>query len=139
MPSQSWTSVKAVVLGFFGALFGAILFTIAYAAFRQLLGVTFFRSGTTSNFLFIAFYSALFTVLGGYLAARVAKYAEYLHAGAVAALLLLTQLPFVGRPNVPAWADMLLLAPLLPFALLGGHLAKKRNDALKTERRQRTS
>ncbi len=128
MPHQTGISVKAILLGFVVALFGALLFTLALVALEQLLNIPFFRPGTTSTLIFITFYSALFTILGGFLAARRAKDAEYLHAAVVGLLLILVQLPFLRGSRI--WFDVVSLVMPIPFALLGGYLAKRKNGSI---------
>ena len=62
------------------------------------------------------------TVLGGYLAARLARSTPYFNALAFGVLGLL--ISSIGSGDVPAWAKVVGLLLTLPAALLGGHLAK---------------
>jgi hypothetical protein len=62
------------------------------------------------------------TVLGGYLAARLARNMPYWNALAFGVLGLL--ISTIGSGDLPVWFKALGLLMTLPAALLGGHLAK---------------
>lgn len=62
------------------------------------------------------------TVLGGYLAARLARSVPYFNALAFGVLGLL--ISAIGSGSVPMWFKVVGLLLTLPAALLGGHLAK---------------
>lgn len=64
------------------------------------------------------------TVLGGYLAARLAGSVPYFNAAAFGVLALL--ISSIGAGELPAWFKIMGLLLTLPAALLGGHLAKLR-------------
>lgn len=64
----------------------------------------------------------LSTLVGGYVAARVAKREPYLNAGAIGVLGIVLGMLMPG--NYPLWFDLSGLLLVLPAALLGGHLAK---------------
>lgn len=64
------------------------------------------------------------TVLGGYLAARLARSVPYFNALAFGVLGLL--ISAIGSGDLPTWFKLIGLALTLPAALLGGHLAKLR-------------
>lgn len=64
------------------------------------------------------------TVLGGYLAARLARTMPYFNALAFGVLGLLISI--MGAGDVPTWFKLMGLLLTLPAALLGGHLAKQR-------------
>jgi hypothetical protein len=66
----------------------------------------------------------LTTVLGGYLAARLAEHVPYMNAlafGIVGTLMAL--LPAQAAP--PQWFSIFALATTVPAALVGGHIAKR--------------
>jgi len=67
------------------------------------------------------------TVLGGYLAARLARAVPYFNALAFGVLGLTVSLLTVG--SVPTWFKVMGIGLTLPAALLGGHLAKLRMQA----------
>lgn len=62
------------------------------------------------------------TVLGGYLAARLARSVPYFNALAFGVLGLL--IGMIGSGDLPIWFKIIGLLSTLPAALLGGHLAK---------------
>lgn len=62
------------------------------------------------------------TVLGGYLAARLARAVPYFNALAFGVLGLLISL--IGSSELPLWFNIVGLLLTLPAALLGGHIAK---------------
>lgn len=64
------------------------------------------------------------TVLGGYLAARLARTMPYWNALAFGVLGLL--ISSIGSGDLPTWFKVVALLLTLPAALLGGHLAKLR-------------
>jgi hypothetical protein len=64
------------------------------------------------------------TVLGGYLAARLARSMPYYNALAFGVLGILVSL--IGSGGLPAWVKIVGLGLSLPAALLGGHIAKLR-------------
>jgi len=66
----------------------------------------------------------LTTVLGGYLAARLAEHVPYMNAlafGLVGTAMLLLPAPIVP----PQWFVVFTLATTVPAALVGGHIAKR--------------
>jgi hypothetical protein len=67
------------------------------------------------------------TVLGGYLAARLAGAVPYFNAFAFGVLGLIIGMFTVG--DVPTWAKIIGFGFTLPAALLGGHIAKMRMQA----------
>lgn len=67
------------------------------------------------------------TVLGGFLAARLARTVPYFNALAFG-LVGLT-LSVITVSDVPAWFQIIGFGVTLPAALLGGHVAKQRSSA----------
>jgi len=65
------------------------------------------------------------TVLGAYVAGRMAKQAEVLHGALVAAIGMVIALIF-RESGVPAWFDILGFAAMLPAGMAGGYLAERR-------------
>ena len=72
-------------------------------------------------------FSTASTVLGGYLAARLARAVPYFNALAFGVLGLV--LSVLTVPDVPTWFKVLGFGLTLPAALLGGHIAKVRMQA----------
>lgn len=64
------------------------------------------------------------TVLGGYLAARLARSMPYYNALAFGVLSIL--ISTIGAGNLPTWVKIVGLGLSLPAAVLGGHIAKLR-------------
>lgn len=64
------------------------------------------------------------TVLGGYLAARLARSMPYFNALAFGVLGMLISM--IGTGDLPMWFKILGLILSLPAAVLGGHIAKLR-------------
>jgi hypothetical protein len=67
------------------------------------------------------------TVLGGYLAARLARSVPYFNALAFGVLVLTVNVLTGGE--LPTWFKVMAFAVTLPAALLGGHIAKLRMQA----------
>lgn len=67
------------------------------------------------------------TVLGGYLAARLARAVPYFNALAFGLLGLLVNM--LASADVPTWFEIIGFGSTLPAALLGGHIAKVRMQA----------
>ena len=70
------------------------------------------------------------TVVGGHVAARMAGRLPYMHAAAVGLIGLVLGL-FMWDSAYPLWWNLLAHATLLPSALWGGHLAKRRASPLR--------
>ncbi|MFC1613914.1 hypothetical protein ACFL5K_01305 [Gemmatimonadota bacterium] len=135
MSTKRKFSIKAVIVGWLvdvlgSQIFGGILGVVA--------GVILVTKGTIDQetmqayfsnsvwFLTVGFILGLcFTMLGGYLAARIAKFAELKHALGVGILSLVTGSLFVLLTGANPGSTWLLLAALIltvPAALLGGYL-----------------
>ena len=71
-------------------------------------------------------YGTFTTVVGGYLAARIAGTYPYFNALAVGVGGIVIGL-LVGS-DAPAWFDAIAYATTLPAAVLGGHLGRRRNQ-----------
>lgn len=68
----------------------------------------------------------LTTVIGGYLAARIARIVPYMNALAFGLLGIVIG-AFMAE-GVPLWYNVLGFSAMLPAALFGGHLAKNTQD-----------
>jgi hypothetical protein len=66
------------------------------------------------------------TVIGGYVAARVAKKSIYLNAGAVGMVGVSVLFGFVYFGETLSWYDNVDMTLIIPAALWGGHLAKSK-------------
>jgi MFS family permease len=77
----------------------------------------------SSGFLLSALaYGTVTTILGGYLAARLAKRLPYFNAGALGLASIAIGILLAG--SSPLWFDVVGFFITLPAALFGGHLAK---------------
>lgn len=80
---------------------------------------------TTRAFLTWSFVlGTLSTVVGGYIAVRIAKTVPYLNALAFGVLGIV--FGALMAEGLPLWFNVLGFALVLPAALLGGHIAKRR-------------
>ncbi len=70
------------------------------------------------------------TVLGGYVAGRMAGRAEVLHGVLVAALGMIVALIF-REGGIPVWFDIAGFVGMLPAGMAGGYLAQRRRIDLK--------
>ena len=78
----------------------------------------------SSGFLLSALvYGTVTTILGGYLAARLAKRLPYFNAGALGLASIAIGILLAGTS--PLWFDVVGFFVTLPAALFGGHLAKR--------------
>jgi len=133
-------SVRAVILASL-AVFGVDIVT-NYVLIRLFDGPTFdsgmsdeqYRSAMLvliqdARFLtFVLVFGTASTVLGGYLAARLARSVPYFNALAFG-VLGLTVSALTAATDVPAWFNVIGFGLTLPAALLGGHIAKMRAPA----------
>jgi len=82
--------------------------------------------------LFMAFYSLLFSVLGGYVTALIARRREVLHAFILGLLQLAMGIVATVKffDTAPLWFHLLFLVLLVPANVLGGQLRarQKRRD-----------
>ena len=78
----------------------------------------------SSGFLLSALaYGTITTILGGYLAARLAKRLPYFNAGALGLANIAIGIILAG--SSPLWFDIVGFFVTLPAALFGGHLSKR--------------
>jgi hypothetical protein len=129
---MSRISLKAVLLGFgasllLDALIGAILLAIldsdAFVDGRSEQQMTEAIQSSTSSLAFLAssiVLGTLTTVVGGYLAAHLAKSYPYFNALALGLLGAAFGLLFWAQ--YPLWFNLLGLLLVVPAALLGAHL-----------------
>jgi len=84
-----------------------------------------------TDFLLVSlFLDAITTVIGGYVAARLARAYPYFNALAIGLLgiALGIVLEVLFDSDVPGWADTIAYIVCVPAALFGGTLAKQRNE-----------
>lgn len=129
-PQRRGSGVKAVIVGLVVDIGGTFLFGVGLSmawliltgvpsdpeAFQQL-------SQAPAFFVASATMGALFTVLGGYVAARIANHSEYRYALYLGLWSLAIAVPFaLWSPSGQLWQDTLTLLLTVPCALAGGYL-----------------
>jgi hypothetical protein len=129
-------SIKGVILGIVVAL---ILDIIAAFVMGAIVGVSLFKEGMTQQQLKEAvvavilstgfllgsgIFGMLSTILGGYIAAQVAKNNYYMNAAVIGVLGILVNA--LTCTDYPLWFNSSVVLLVLPAALLGGHLARPR-------------
>lgn len=131
-------NIKAVFLGFLADIAASMLFSVILGFIAlAVLSAKGYQGDELETMLMQLFSGAVymlisiviglgFTVMGGYIAGRIAKTGEYFHAGAVGALGLILGLFFMGQ--APLWYNIAGFVLVIPAALLGGDMAKKRNS-----------
>ena len=133
MPKKTRIRIKAIVLGFVTDLGGSLVVGIAYGV---VLGISMAVTGipleeiatclqgpvVTIPSLFIGFG---FTLLGGFVAGRIAKHSEILHGGIVGGVGIL--LGFFLCGSLPLWYNIISFAGVIPVGMAGGYLAKQKH------------
>ena len=138
---MSSISIKAIALGSLidiaGTLLVAGVYTFAYAIFlasqnippeemqqRALSDPAYYVITLTMGLVLMA--------VGAYVAARIARAREILHAFLVGAVAIAFSLPFVSSADTstyPAWYLPVSFGLTLPAAVLGGYIAQRRAKA----------
>ncbi len=128
--------LKAVILAI---LLVVVLDTIGGMVMMVLVGGSAFEDGmneqqeseavtavtTSANALMGSMLlGTLSTMVGGYIAARIARKAPYMNAGVIG--LFGIALGVLSAKDYPFWFNLLGFLLVLPAALLGGHLARHR-------------
>ena len=137
-------SIKAILLGFVTDVVGSMAFSIA---FPLLLAIILSMTGYSGDrleprllevvkskpYVMLSVLSGLgFTLLGGYVAGRLAKSGEYFHSGVVGLLNILFGLFIIGL--LKEWYQILAFILVFPAAVVGGHLAKQKKKSLPPEK-----
>ena len=124
--------VKAILLGVLTDIVGS---TVAGIVIGIGLGIALAAQHVPANEIAIRLHGASvlipslilgfgFTVLGGYVAGRVAKQSEILHGGIVGAIGILFNLFTI---SFPLWYNIVTIIGIVPFGIIGGLLARKRH------------
>lgn len=129
MPKLSDIKLKAVIIGAVvdnaGTLFIMTLLATALVSTGLSQDEVMGRMKSTSGLLLGLILGLGCTLLGGYVAGRMAKQTEVLHGALVAVLGMVVALIFWDK-SVPAWFDILGFAAMLPTGMAGGRLAQQR-------------
>ena len=124
--------VVMLILDTVGSVLLALLFT-SHGSQRELTPQqtpAAFEAVVQSNgFLLSALvYGTITTIVGGYLAARLARNFPYFNAGLLG--LVGIALGVLLASDSPFWFDAIAFIVTLPAALYGGHLAKRRANGV---------
>ncbi len=123
---------KAVIVGAVtdnaGTLFVMTLLAAALASAGLSEDEVMSRMRSTSGLLLGLIIGLGCTVLGGYIAGRIARQAERTHGALVAVIGMVIALIFRDGGD-PAWFDITGFAGMLPAGMLGGHLAWQRRTS----------
>ncbi|THF63291.1 hypothetical protein [Pseudothauera rhizosphaerae] len=116
---MSGISIKAVLIAAIVVLFADVIAAFGLSfALGQPLGVP----PNTKFFIGSIVLGTLTTILGGYVAARIAKKRLYVNAGVVGGLGILIGL--LPAQDNPLWFNIICFLTVVPAAILGGYLAK---------------
>jgi hypothetical protein len=123
---------KAVIIGAVADNAGTLFLMNLLAAALVSTGLSedevMARMKSTSGLLLGLIIGLGCTGLGAYIAGKVAKQAELLHGGLVAAVGMCVALVF-REGGIPAWFDILGFAAMLPAGIAGGYVARQRRAA----------
>ncbi|MFQ5962353.1 MAG: hypothetical protein ACE5MG_13250 [Candidatus Methylomirabilales bacterium] len=142
-------SFKAIVIGALTDVGGSMVTGIVAAA---ILGISLARQGVPESdvearliesaqspavLIGILVVGLGFSFLGGFIAGRIAKSGQVIHAGMAGAVAVFLGLLLLGRPDItdevsagiveslPVWFDALSYLLVVPTAMLGGYVAKQ--------------
>lgn len=134
MSKKTGIEIKAIVLGFLTDLGGSLVVGFAYGV---ILGITMVLKGIPQEDIATQLQGPVvlipgliigfgFTLLGGYVAGRIAKYSEILHGGIVGGIGILLGLLLCG--SLPLWYNIISFAGVVPVGMAGGYFAKPKNE-----------
>ncbi len=128
---------KAIILGFLADIAASISFSLTLSLLITfILSAKGYKEAELEQTLMQVFYTKtylllsivvgfLFTVMGGFIAGRIARQSEYFHAGMVGIIGVLFALFFIGQTEgFHIYAALILT---IPGALSGGGMAKRKN------------
>jgi hypothetical protein len=130
MPEIRKLKYQAVLWGVLVDTVGTV--AAAMILFSAMAGAGFSEAEVTlrmhslSGLLLMLILGLGFTLLGGYVAGRIAKHDEILHGALVAGVGLVLGL-FLREPGLPLWYEIISFAAMLPIGMAGGYLAKEGN------------
>jgi len=124
--------LKAVIAGALvdnlATLFVMLLLMTALASAGISQDDVVVRMKSTSGLLLSLIIGLGCTVLGGYVAGRMAGRAEVLHGVLVAGIGMVLALIF-REGGLPSWYDIVGFAGMLPAGMLGGYISQQRGKA----------
>ena len=125
--------LKAVIVGAVADNAGTLFAMNLLAALLSLTGLSedevMGRLKSTSGMLLGLIIGLGCTVLGGYIAGRIARKAERTHGALVAVIGMVIALIFRDSGD-PVWFDIVGFACMLPAGMAGGWLAQKRRKTV---------
>ncbi len=136
---MSGISVKAVVIGFLidfgGGLIAAFVYFVIYVVLLLAQGVPQAAiegriMADKSHFVATMIMGFGFTAAGSYIAARIARTRELMHAGIVGFMGIVTGLVLVSTADTsrwPSWYIPVSFSLTLPVAVLSGYIAQRRH------------
>lgn len=136
MKIAPFVNIKAIIIGFASDFVASTIFGITLSFFMAVvLAIKGYKDAELESSLIKLLdgtaYRILslivglgFTMMGGYLAGRIAKGGEYFHSGAVGLLNVLFGLFFIGMYFT--WYSIIAFLLVLPAAIMGGDMARKR-------------
>lgn len=136
MKIAPFVNIKAIFIGFASDFAASTIFGIALSFFMAVvLAIKGYKDaeletqlislldGTTYRILSLIV-GLGFTMMGGYLAGRIAKSGEYFHSGAVGLLNVFFGLFFIGLYFT--WYSVIAFSLVFPAAIIGGDMARKK-------------
>lgn len=133
---MSELSIKGILLGVLtdigGSTIAGIILMVIFGSSlvteqmtEQELNEAILAMAQGKGFMITSFIVGLFfTILGGYVAARVAKKGVYLNSGMVGVIGLILGVLYAGETAL--WLDVAGIISVIPAALLGGYLARSK-------------
>jgi len=133
MTDKGGIRIKAIVLGFVTDLGGSLVVGIGYGV---VLGISMAVKGIPPEEIATLLQGPItlipglvfgfgFTLLGGYVAGRIAKHSEILHGGIVGLIGILLGVLFCG--SLPLWYNIISFAGVVPVGMLGGYFANRQH------------
>ena len=129
-------NIKAILVGFVSDFVASTIFGVVLSLFMAIVlamkgykdaelekSLISLLDGTTYRILSLIV-GLGFTMMGGYVAGRIARSGEYFHSGAVGLLNVLFGLFFIGMYFT--WYSVIAFLLVLPAAIIGGDMARKR-------------
>jgi hypothetical protein len=128
MPSFSDIKFRAIIVGAIADNAGTLLLMTLLAAALVSSGLSqdevMTRMKSTNGLLLGLIIGLGCTVMGGYIAGRMAKGSEIFHGALVALAGMIIALIF-RESGTPLWFEILGLVGMLPAGMAGGYLAQK--------------
>ena len=136
MPQIREIDIKAVALGFLTDTVGTIAISVALVSAMAAAGISesdiMDRMNSLSGLLLGLIFGLGCTVLGGYVAGRIAKRVEVMHGAIVAGVSLILAV-ILRESGQPLWFELLGYAAIIPSGMAGGYLAAQHHERIRSE------